>query len=180
MISEALHQSALVPLLAVALLGRRAPRAWWLVAAAFFVSWVGDSAAHFAGDAWWTAYAWLPVQFGLVLVAFLPTVLWRMVAVTGVLLLAVTSAQATAPGPDWMLTLGASVAILAAVKGPLSAPVVLYFGFGSLAYLWMVALIGSDRLVGAWWAYQGCRVAAYVTFVGLLIQQRRRAVWVPS
>lgn len=170
--TEALHQAALLPLIAMMVLGRKVGAAWWLLAVAFAMSWVGDSFAFYLDGAWAASYSWLPVQFALALVAFLSEPMYRLVAFVGVLLLTVTSIQISAPGPEWVLTLGASAALMAVAQGPLTWPVMVYFGFGSLAYLVMVSEIGGAFLP-AWYAYQGCRMVAYALFLGLLVRERR-------
>lgn len=173
--NEALHQSALVPLLALLIFGRESPRAWWLLALAFAVSWFGDSFAFFLGGSWAASYFWLPVQFALALVAFSPTRLWALVATVAVALLAMVSVQISAPGPEWALTLVGSITVMAVADGVLVWPAIIYFGVGSVAYLWMIGYVDADGFLVAWWTYQACRVLAFAAFLGLLIRQRRIA-----
>jgi len=175
MIGELAHQSALVPLAVALVFWRRLPRAWRFLAVAWTLSWVGDSMAYSVGDPWRPSYLWLPAQIAIVLVAFLSDRMARFVAVAGVALLAVTSVQATWPGPEWITTLAGSLAILAVVDGVLSWPVIIYFGLGSLAYL--LWLTGADEM---FYVYQVCRVVAYALYVGILLHKRREMLTWPS
>lgn len=174
MIAEAIHLSALAPLIAVLLFGRHLGVAWWMVALAFSISWIGDSMAHFTNGSWTCAYLWMPVQFALVILAFVDNPLHRMVVLTGLLLLTVTSAQISLPGPDWLLTLVGSIVVLAVAEKVLAWPLMVYFGIGSIAYLVMIARISTEGFATAWWWYQGSREMAIALFVALLFYERRR------
>lgn len=176
MLLEVLHQAALVPLLAVLLLRPPEPE-YLLIGAGLGVSWVGDSLAHYAGGSFVPSYFWLPVQIALVLAAFPPggtsrlaSGLWTGV---GCSVLAVASASLTAPGPDRLVTIAGSVAILAVARDELRLPLYLYFGFGTVCYLLMVERIRGD-VIPAWSLYQTARVLAFVAFIWLVWSRRGR------
>ena len=138
------------------------------------VSWLGSSLQHFSGGVWWTSYLWLPVQFTLALAAFGPG-RWTLAAVScGAL--AASSTLLSAPGPDVLLTVVGSAAVLLVARGPLRTPAVIYFGAGSVLYLLMIQRIGGD-IMPAWYAYQGARALAFVAFAMVLILPQRRSAW---
>jgi hypothetical protein len=159
---ESLHLSSLVPAVLLLSWGRGLPRAWWLVGIAFAVSYVGDSVAYALGSTWGAVYAWLPIQFALVLMAVKPDLLllWAL------MLTAMASWLVSAPGPDWLLTLVGSLLVLFHARGRIAVPLWIYFGAGSIAYSGMLATM-SDVLP-AWYLYQGCRLTAFGAFVFML------------
>lgn len=166
MIFELAHQMALVPIAAMMVAGRRLSASYWLVALAFLMSWFADSFDHYSGGLWSDVWVWLLFQFLLVVAAVTrgrTRLLWMAaVGLVGSLSLILT------PGPDWLLTLAGSAAVLMLARGWLTIPLALYFGAGTFAYFWMIASIGGD-ILPAWYVYQGCRVAAYGAFVGLIL-----------
>lgn len=147
-------------------LGRGLPRAYWLVAAAFACSWVGDTLSH-RWDMWDVTYWWLPVQIGLVLLAMTFTLRRRALVVFGVPMVALAASHLTVNGADVVLTVTGSGAILSLADGPLWQPLALYFGVGSVAYLLMVA-----EVFPAWYPYQACRLLAFASF-GRLVWRLR-------
>jgi hypothetical protein len=160
---EVAHQVGLVPALATLAHWQRTPFAYRLVALAFGMSWVGDSAARLLGGAWSASYWWLPIQFALVLVAVKPDllVLWALA------LAAIASWLMSAPGPDWFLTLVGSCLVLTFARGRIALPLWIYFGAGSVAYSWMLATMESG-ILPAWYLYQWCRLTAFGAFVFML------------
>lgn len=66
---EVAHWSALAPLAYLALRGRGAPTAYWLVAGAFACSFVGDTAALLMGGSWAAEPYYLAAQYALFLLA---------------------------------------------------------------------------------------------------------------
>lgn len=176
MLFEVLHQAALVPLLAVLLLRPPGPE-YLLVGAGLAVSWVGDSLAHFAGGSFVPSYFWLPVQIALVLAAFPPEggdrTTWGVVVGIAAVVLALASARLTAPGPDLLVTIGGSLAILVLAKGGLRVPLYLYFGLGTVCYVLMVERVRGDA-IPAWALYQVARVLAFVAFLWLVVRRRGR------
>ena len=152
----------LLPIAALVIWHRTAPVAAWTLAAAFGVSWVGDTLAFVLGGSWAAVYWWLPVQIALAFWAVVPHGAKRLGGLFGIGFLAVVSATLTYPGPEVLTTMCGSALILALGSGRLSLPVWLYFGLGSFCYLlWSQG--GWD--VGWWWAYQGCRLAACLALV---------------
>lgn len=69
MMIEIAHWSALAPLAYLAVFRRSAPMAYWLVAAGFGCSFVGDTAAQIMGGSWAAEPYYLTAQYGLFLVA---------------------------------------------------------------------------------------------------------------
>lgn len=165
----------LVPLIAVVVLSRYrdVSRAAWLLAAAWFFSWVGSSIQHYAGGIWWHTYLWSPPQLTLAIAAFLPE--WWMLTAVGALFVTAVSASLSAPGPDVLLTVLGSLCILVVARSTYRLPAAIYFGVGTVMYLAMIARRPEDMLP-AWQAYQGTRAAAYIMFVALLIFREPKKV----
>jgi hypothetical protein len=177
---EIAHQSALVPLIALLWFGRGLPRAYWLLGLAFAVSWIGDGVADAMGGSWLMVYLWMPVQFALIVVLFTESALWRVGSVVALFVLSGVSWTFSAPGPDMLVTLVGSIAVVSLVRGPLCVPIYLYFGAGTVAYFMMASLLASPHFMVAWYVYQACRLTAYALFIGLVLQGFRRRKWVPS
>jgi hypothetical protein len=169
MVFELAHQLGLVPLIAMLLIGRGLPRAYWLVALAFAVSWVADSIAAMTGGRWDAMYFWLPAQFALVFAAVAPTG-WLLLWLWALALVMSASLFMSAPDPDWFVTLAGSMAVLMLARGPLALPLAAYFGAGTLGYFWMLATLESG-VMPAWYAYQACRLIACSVFIGVVIHQ---------
>lgn len=174
-VPEVAHQAGLVPLVALILFAWKAPHAYWILAAAFALSWVGDSASHFYRGSWDPSFLWLPIQLSLAVAAFRGTgsaTLWSAVAIAAV---AIIAQAFPGQGHDWPIILVGSALVLAFARGPLALPARIYFGVGTLAYLVMVANLDALRAgdVRLWYAYQSCRLATYLAFVGAVVYQRR-------
>ena len=159
-------------------IGRRLPYGYWLVALAFFVSWFADSVMYFTGGEWQATYFWLPVQLWLVLLALIRAPVHRLLSAIALLLLASVSLALSWPGPDYLITVAGSVAILYLARGWLAFPLYIYFGAGTVAYLIMVPHAGSASILTPWLWYQGCRLFAFIAFIGiiapLLIRQHKK------
>ena len=180
MIFEVAHQAGLIPLVAMLLWGRSLPGPWWLVASAFAVSWVGDSAQELSGGGWAAWYWFLPLQLALAWAAFTESALERVGGLAFFTILGASSAALTAPSLDWMATTVGSLAVLWAAsrdESPMRWPVALYFGAGTVAYLLLVTALDSASGVADWmpywYAYQGARMSAFVAFLALLYRARR-------
>lgn len=163
---EVAHQIGLLPGIAMAIFGRKLPARYWLLAAAFSVSWLADSLAKYLDGSWTASYVWIPIQMALVLVALLEDPMRRLFAVTSLAVVAFGSAALSWPGPDVLVTLGGSVAVLALASGPAVVPLYLYFGAGSVSYLWMIGHL--DDVLPGWYAYQASRLSAYLAFAVLV------------
>ena len=166
---EVAHQMALLPIVAMMLMGRGLPREYWLVALAFMVSWFGDSLAWALGGAWWGTYLWLPVQFWIVLMAFFKTPTNRVFSLGAVVILAASSWSVTGAGPDLLLTIAGSATVLVLMEGRLVPPLIAYFGLGTVAYLFMTSSTG-DRFMVGWYLYQSCRLLAFILFTSTVIK----------
>ena len=162
MLYEAAHQIALVPILIVLLAGRGLPRAYWWLAGAFTVSWVWDSVIGWRGGAWEVFFLFLPLQMGLAVAAFrrhalIPAlIVFYALAIVGLGL----------GPPDVLVTLlGSGTVVALALRSEiLTAPVVLYFGIGTLCYLGMIQHLDGDGFMRWWYPYQGARAAAFGAF----------------
>jgi hypothetical protein len=75
------------------------------------------------------------------------------------------------PGPEWIITLLGSVAVIIVARGPLAIPLRIYFGLGTAAYFCM--LLWFFDPMPAWYAYQSFRLLAFMAFA-LVISQRSR------
>lgn len=167
MIFEVAHQIGLIPILGMLIVGRQLPRVYWLVALGFFVSWFADSAMHFIGGTWGAWYLFLPVQIWLILAAFTDTALSQVYVALALICLTVASWNLSHPGPEQLVTIVGSIAILYVVRGPLVWPLSIYFGAGTVARLFMVSQVGGDILPG-WYAYQTCRAVGIIFFIGII------------
>lgn len=167
MVFEVAHQVGLIPILGMMAFGRKLPRIYWLVALGFFVSWFADSATHFSGGTWGVWYLFLPLQVWLVWIAFVERAIFQVAAALVLIVLAVTSWGLTHPGPEQLVTIVGSIAILVVVRGPLLWPLGVYFGAGTVARFFMVSQAGGDILPG-WYAYQICRTLGIILFIGII------------
>jgi hypothetical protein len=161
---------ALLPILAMMIAGHHLGREYWLVALAFMASWFGDSLAWMLDGSWQTVYLWLPIQFWLVALAFMRESVNRVFSLGAVVILAVTSWSMSASEPDTLLTVLGSAAVLMVAHGRIAPSLYIYFGGGTLAYIYMVAMMGTGHFEVAWWLYQGCRLMAYLLFVAMVIR----------
>lgn len=140
----------------------------WL-AGSFAVATVGDLWATAANGAWYPSYVWLPIQLALAVRAVVPGKAWVSVWVW-LGLLGLFDAL-TLTGPEVMVTgVGSVVVTSVAVHCAhrLAAPVLLYFGAGSIAYLGMVASIGGEHFMTWWWTYQACRVLGWLALAEIV------------
>ncbi len=181
MLLEVAHQMALVPIIALmilGLLGKRLPRSYWLLGLAFAVSWVGDSLAFFLDGAWWGTYFWLPFQFWLVLSAFLEEPLSRVFSLGALIFVSGLSWAVSSPSPDMVLTVTASVLVLILAHGRMAPALRIYFGLGTVAYLAMITASEGNAEFTCY-AYQSCRALAYTVFLAVVLLTSLRP-WRPS
>lgn len=164
---EVAHQIGLLPILGMMAFGRNLPRVYWLVALGLFVSWFADSATHFIGGTWGAWYFFLPVQVWLVLAAFTDTARGQVYLALALVALTVASWNLNHPGPDQLVTTVGSIAIFFVARGPLYWSLSIYFGAGTVAYLFMTSQVGSD-ILPAWYAYQICRALGILVFIGII------------
>jgi len=173
------HQSPLVPLFvmtAVILVGSHVKGGHIFLGSSFFVSWIGDSLAHFSLGSWESSYFWLPVQVCFAFLAVLRNSMKRWLALLAVAAMTTLSFAITYPGPEVFISVSGSIGIIAVTRGSLRIPVYLYFGGGTLAYLLMVLQIGSPNFLKAWYLYQSFRIAAFVALSAIVIQVYRKGV----
>jgi hypothetical protein len=162
---EVAHQIGLIPILGMMLMGRKLPRVYWLVALGLSVSWFADSAQHFIGGTWGAWYVFLPLQVWLVLIAFRSD----LVIPAALVLIGLTmlSWGWSHPGPDQLVTVVGSVAVFFVARGSLYWPLSIYFGAGTVAYLFMTSQVGGD-ILPAWYVYQSCRALGILIFIGII------------
>lgn len=165
MVFEIAHQFGFIPILGMMVMGRKLERVYWLVALGLFVSWFGDSAQHFIGGTWGAWYVFLPLQLWIIWVALTDS--HKVFAAMVLFVLAVASWNMSYPGPDQLMTAIGSIAILMVVRGPLVWPLSIYFGAGTVAYLFMTSQVGAD-LLPAWYTYQICRTLGILFFIGII------------
>lgn len=165
---EWLQWAAVVPLLVALLLGVRGPVL--LVALGFAVSAIGDAMSGALGNVWWVSYLWLPLQFSCILWALIPDRTERNRALAALLGLAFVASVIFNPGPEYVVSVLGSMLVLWTVRGWLAVPIYVYFGFGTLAYLWMVLRLtqGGDYMT-AWWTYQTCRMVGLAACTGGIV-----------
>ena len=165
MVFEVAHQRGLLPIVGMLVMGRKLSRTYWLVACGLGVSWFADSVMHFTGGGWGAWYLFLPMQIWLVLAAFNPgrLTLWAL----ALLVLASVSWALRGPGPDQIVTAVGSVAILYVARGRMVWPLYIYFGAGTVAYLFMTTQVAGN-ILPAWCAYQACRALGIIFFIGII------------
>jgi len=136
---------------------------WWFVAAAFGVSWLADSAAHFVNP--WLIAAVYPVsQVGIIAIAFAPP--RHAYAFIGLLVVAafVAVLWEGTTGPDLFLeTIAAGVAvsvIWVTPPSPLRLTLLVAFGVGWIAGMGYALWPGWS----SWYVYQGVRAMSLGMF----------------
>lgn len=140
----------------------RAPRACWWLALAFGVSFLADSAAHLV-DPFWVSRVYPVTQAALVAAVFLNRIeaLWTLGALVVLGLLGVFLEPS---GPELFThTCAWGLACLCASEfapQPLRRSLVVYFGWGLLAWMAYVMVPGWT----SWGAYQGTRVLGIALF----------------
>lgn len=165
---EVAHQIGLLPLLGCVLARSRERAHWWL-AAALSVSWLADTVAHWY-DPWLMGLVYSVLQVAIVGLVFLDRD--DALRLLGVL----TLSGLVAAWWQGNMTLLITVAWLSVVGivwdrpqlGLLRDSLVVYFGFGLVAWLAFVAAPAYP----SWFMYQFTRLAGLVLFCG--------AVWKPQ
>lgn len=154
------HGLGLVPLILVAAF--RAPRAYWWLALAFAVSFLADTTSHFVNP-FWVSRVYVVSQAALVGAVFLDRTdaLWTLAALVVLGLIGVFLQPA---GPELFThTCAWGLAALLAYEiapEPLRRSLLVYFGWGTLAWFAYVAVPGYP----SWLAYQGTRLVGIVLF----------------
>lgn len=172
---EVAHQMALLPLASVAALrvsGVQPDVAWWWLAAAFAVSWLADTAAHFlpASAGWVPSIVYPVLQTGLIVAVLMPRSLAWLVMGGLVALGLAAAVHVSASGPDVVLRSAADgmivlVALLrVALPVALRASLLVTFGLGWLAWL----AFSRHPALSAWYLYQCCRLAGLLLFCAAL------------
>lgn len=152
--TEAAHWLGLVPVVVVAV--TRAPKAYWWLALALGVSFLADSVAHVL-DPFWVSRVYVVTQAALVAAVFLSRAeaLWTLACLVALGLLGVFLQPA---GPELFThTCAWGLAALVAYEfapQPLRRSLLVYFGWGTLAWFAYVAVPGYP----SWLAYQATRV----------------------
>ncbi len=186
-IDEVAHWSGVVPLAAVAIawalsLGTRLrppSEAHWWVAFGLAVSVFADSVQRLVGGTFDVTFYYVPAQIALVLWAFERGLIVRVLILAFLAVAGWVSAQVTEAPAEWMIALVGGMTICAAAwkAGVLRAPLWVYFGLGTLAYLWLIPTIGTEAIYPRWLAYQSCRWAAFALFALDVARHSRRPGW---
>lgn len=165
MIYQLSHWSALIPICSLLLLkstGRDCAPAYWLIAAGFFVSFLGDIVALTLGGDWrWAVTHFYPaLQLGLFALAL------GSIKVP-IALLALTAFPFGLDRPEILITTLGSVAVIyLARQGPWFLVMIVYCGAGTLFYLGFSAETDNvQRFMEYWYPYQGARLIAFGLFV---------------
>ena len=155
------HWSALVPLAWLVWLGHRGkavPRAYWLIAAGFGVSFVWDIATLLTRGSWAWSHIFAPAQLGLFALAcgsvFVP-----------ILLVALASVPFGLERPEVLVTaLGSTIVVYLTHQKIYGLSLALYCGVGTIFYLLMSTELSTGRFMWFWYPYQGCRLSAFGAF----------------
>ncbi len=141
----------------------KAPRAYWWLALALGVSLLADLSALLTHQPWWVSRVYVVSQAALVAAVFLDRTeaLWTLAALVVLGLLGVFLQPS---GPELFThTCAWGLAALIAYEiapQPLRRSLLVYFGWGLLAWCVYVALPGWD----SWLAYQGTRLVGIGLF----------------
>ncbi len=170
-VREASHWIGLLPLATVVLAwwkGKQPDPALWWLSVAFVVSWVADSLGHWFSPTAVT-FSYVIGQSVLVAAVFLSRretarLFWTFVCLAplAVFLVPITG------GHDYLLHLAAwvSAACIAQEQalGRLRTALVIYFGLGSAAYLWLAIAVSLPAML----AYQSTRLLGIVLFCAVV------------
>lgn len=163
---------ALLPLLWL-MVWRRTELAFWWLAVAFGVSWLADSAAHYAPP--WLISAVYPVsQAAIIGMIFLTRWEAQWLALWLVFVGIESIAWHGIEGPEILLhtvAWGSAAVIASRSVSRLRIPILLAFGLGTVAWMGYAAFPG-------WWSwsiFQGIRAAALVSFC--MVTHRPRPVF---
>lgn len=172
--AEIAHQIGAIPLLWLALLaaqGKQRERQWFVLAFAFFISWLADSAADAGVNPWVMSIVFVVSQTALIGAVFLrrepAIILTMLITVAGCLAVAIQGVE----GPDVILsTVAACAVILIVWKHParkVRASLLVYFGLGQWAWIaHAIAVENRDvpMYLPTYFAYQGCRLVGILLF----------------
>ncbi len=181
-IAETAHQIGLVPaVVAIVLTLRKRWLPEWAVwiAIGLGISWVADSVQFRAGGDIRGQYYWVPLQLWCALMGLKAR--WGAITTSlGIGAVWVAAAALFYPAPDYVMTGLGSAAILYAAHTnddhpDLLFPVMVYFGFGTLAYFLMIdGFTQPPPQVGhAWMTYQLCRLIGIVGIAGAMVRLSR-------
>ena len=182
--SEIAHQMGLIPLTGIIVLvcsGRRPPILYLWVAFGFAISWPADSQMFFKNGSAEVWYYFVPFQIWVIASGFMRSRADRIVSFLAFPALAVVSWELTAPEVEQVVTIAGSIVILILAKkaGGIFAPLLIYFGAGTVAYIYM-ANSPEHAMAAPMWAYQSLRLIAYIAFTVIiappLIRQKKRGV----
>ena len=133
---------------------------------------------HFIGGTWNHSYFFLPIQVYLILLAFVRSTANRLFLAGALVLMVPASMALSWPGPDYLITIMGSLAILSVARGRLAIPLHLYFGYGTVAYVWLASEVaGGTDILPAWYTYQACRALAFVLFVAVIVAPPLSRIW---
>jgi hypothetical protein len=180
-VSTATFWLALGPITYLVLARKDVGFAFWVFAVAYLTSLGGDAIGtldRFAGlseGRWLNTHVWPPVMFAVIAgVVIRDQVRWWL-AIAVIALAAWVDARGGVGHPGWMATVAGMAIVVGALylarePGPLTVPLLVFYGLGSLLYLGY-ALLWERYYVSTsfWYAYQGARLGAFGLFA--------RAAW---
>lgn len=173
---------ALVPLLCLAVvLGRgKVPKLnYVLLTASFFMSWIGDSITSFIDGEVAYQYLWAPAQIILAYAAVME-VWWsmkRVILIGSICALVITVSLLNVDPGSLLWPLGGIGLVFFARHGSVEVPVFIYFGLGTVAYIFMINEVDEARLMRFWLTYQGCRLVALSSLCILISKESNHVVY---
>lgn len=171
LLAEASHQAGLIPLAGLFCLlvsGRRPNLFHWWLAFGFAISWPADSETFFKDGSWEVWYYFVPFQMWVIASAFMKSNGDRLISFFAFPALGVVSWGLTAPGLEQLVTISGSVLILmlARKSGLIFWPFFIYFGAGTMAYVFM-ANSAPHEMTAPMYVFQSCRLCAYIAFIAI-------------
>ncbi len=182
-LQEVCHQSGLIPLFGMFCLlvsGRRPTLFHWWLAFGLAISWPADSETFFKDGSWEVWYYFVPFQMWVIASAFMKSNGDRLISFFAFPALGVVSWGLTAPGLEQVVTIVGSVLVLimARESGRILWPLFIYFGAGTIAYVFM-ANSAPHEMLAPMYLYQSSRLCAYIAFIAITappLNRKQRAI----
>lgn len=179
-LSEIFHWAPLLPVLVFSMRRVRSSRSWWLTAA-FLVSFVADTLAHWIRPGWVVAAVYPVAQYGLVFAALAPRRLFFPFLGLVTICAMLAAGAETYAGPSAALRIVGALLVLSLVLPNsdlrlMRTALVIYYGLGAIFWLGIPFLLERPTaLVAAWLGYQGCRLIGLALFTIAGCDDRRAA-----
>lgn len=180
MLPEVAHQAALMPVLALIIilgLGKVPSLDQGLLTTALGMSWIGDSQTSAIGGGFEYGHLWAPAQIALAYAAVVENWKFGRVLLVGALCVLVLTVSYLNVDPGVLLwPLGGIGLVILGRKSPVRVPIFVYFGVGTIAFVFMIWEPGPDR----WLPYQACRIAALAALCIIILAPRKELRYVVS